>query len=128
MHGVSAVIGVDQELQPALVEFSEDSTHWQVLGPRRSGKTTLLRNIVLSLAERYSPEEVAFILVDLTGEFVTHKGAKSLADLPHTLRLIKRGESLPSFVEGAEAFLLAPLTDPRPLVVVVIDNYDDARR
>ncbi|MCB0137684.1 MAG: hypothetical protein KDD75_21450, partial [Caldilineaceae bacterium] len=126
-RGTTALIGVDQELQPALIELSEDSTHWQVLGPRRSGKTTLLRNLVLSLAERCSPEEVAFVLVDLMGEFVAHKGKMSLADLPHTLKAVGRSDELPKLVESVEAFLAAAHAEPHPIIVVVIDGYDDGR-
>jgi S-DNA-T family DNA segregation ATPase FtsK/SpoIIIE len=127
MQGVAAVIGVGQELQSAWVELSADSTHWQILGPRRSGKTTLLRNIVLSLAERYTPQEVAFVLVDLMGEFVAYRGEMSLADLPHTLAVIGRGEDAPALVERMENLLSTPRAESQPIVVVVLDNYDDGR-
>ncbi|WP_436777896.1 type VII secretion protein EccCa [Yinghuangia sp. YIM S09857] len=60
------------------VELTRAGGHMAVIGGPQTGKTTLLRTLVLSLALTHTPEEVAVYGLDLVGG-----GLQSLSRLPH---------------------------------------------
>ena len=73
-------LGVEGDLlQPFPLHWS-DAPHWLVLGAYGSGKSSLLRALLLGVAARYAPREVALVLVDLSREAL-----RPLRRLPHTL-------------------------------------------
>ncbi|MEH1013747.1 FtsK/SpoIIIE domain-containing protein [Micromonospora sp. CPCC 206060] len=45
--------------------FADLTPHWMVSGRSGSGRTAFLTNVILGLAARYGPDELAFYLVDL---------------------------------------------------------------
>ncbi len=66
------------------VDLVRDGPHALVAGTTGSGKSELLRTLVVSLAARCSPDHLAFVLVD-------YKGGSTFdacADLPHTVGLV----------------------------------------
>ncbi len=66
------------------VDLVRDGPHALVAGTTGSGKSELLRTLVVSMAARSSPEELTFVLVD-------YKGGSTFdacADLPHTVGLV----------------------------------------
>lgn len=65
-------------LQVASLHLSRDLPHALVLGGRRSGKTAVLQTSILSLARRYSPTELRFIIID-----VHKRGLEPYRVLPH---------------------------------------------
>ncbi|MDI5965537.1 type VII secretion protein EccCa [Streptantibioticus silvisoli] len=77
--------------------------HLAVIGGPQSGKTTLLRSLVLSLALTHTPREVGFYAVDLAGG-----GLQALAGLPHTGGVAGRSdrERVRRTVEEAHGMLL----------------------
>ncbi|KUL23252.1 type VII secretion protein EccCb [Streptomyces regalis] len=64
--------------RPWLLDLTVAGGHVAVIGGPQSGKTTLLRTLVLSLALTHTPYDVAVYGLDLVGG-----GLSALADLPH---------------------------------------------
>jgi len=71
------------------IDLVDDGPHMLVAGTTGSGKSELLRTLVLSLASRYSPTEVAFLLVDFKGG----ASLRQLDTLPHTIGMVSNLDS-----------------------------------
>ena len=79
----SAVLGVGED-GPFAVDFVSDGPHALVGGTTGSGKSELLRSLVVSIASTYSPADANFVLVD-------YKGGSAFdvcADLPHVVGMV----------------------------------------
>ena len=81
-----APIAVIGRTADALLEIDlvADGPHGLVAGTTGSGKSELLRSLVISLALRVSPEHLQFVLID-------YKGGSTFdacADLPHTVGVV----------------------------------------
>ncbi len=72
------------ETGPVEVSLRQDGPHALVAGTTGSGKSEFLQAMIMSLATRYSPRNVTFLLIDYKG------GAafRHCVDLPHTVGLI----------------------------------------
>jgi DNA segregation ATPase FtsK/SpoIIIE, S-DNA-T family len=68
----------EQRHDPLVVDLSGSAGHAAVVGGPRSGKSTLLRTLVVSMALTHTPTEVQFYCLDFGGG-----GLLALADLPH---------------------------------------------
>lgn len=69
---------------PVTVDLVADGPHALVGGTTGSGKSELLRSLVVGLAAALSPTDVTFVLID-------YKGASAFArcaDLPHTVGMV----------------------------------------
>lgn len=123
---IQAVPGWNNELQPALIDLERMGPHFAILGQPLSGKTTTLYSWVLSLAHRYEPTQVAFVLVDIRRKFVDYGGSQTFEKLPHVLKCVSEGEELPDLAAllMAEAQALETRREGRQLFVI-IDNFDD---
>jgi S-DNA-T family DNA segregation ATPase FtsK/SpoIIIE len=72
------------EREPMEVDLLADGPHALVAGTTGAGKSELLRTMIVSLAARYGPDEVTFVLVDFKGG-----GAFDVfADLPHNVGVV----------------------------------------
>ncbi len=81
--GLEATLGV-AEHGPFRIDLVRDGPHALVAGTTGSGKSELLRTLIASLAVRYDPTAVNFVLVDFKGG-----GAfDACADLPHTVGVV----------------------------------------
>lgn len=121
------------------IDLVRDGPHALIAGTTGSGKSELLRTLVVSMAARCSPDEVTFVLID-------YKGGSTFdacADLPHTVgvvtdlddRLAERAlSSLDAEIRRRERLLRAAAADdldayrhmgsgPLPRLVVVIDEF-----
>ena len=66
------------------IDLVADGPHGLLAGTTGAGKSELLRNLVVGLATRSSPDHITFVLVD-------YKGGSTFdacADLPHTVGLV----------------------------------------
>ncbi|MEV2278231.1 type VII secretion protein EccCa [Nocardiopsis sp. NPDC049922] len=70
------------------LDLTASGGHAAIIGGPQSGKTTLLRTMVLSLALTHTPQQVAVYCLDLVGG-----GLQSLAGLPHVGGVAARTDS-----------------------------------
>jgi S-DNA-T family DNA segregation ATPase FtsK/SpoIIIE len=120
------VLGVEESGVPLLLRIdSPDVAHVLVAGTTGSGKTGVLRTLLLSLAMHNHPGQVQLVLIDPKGH-----GLAPLAGLPH----LWQGRGIVQDV-GAAQDLLRALTDEmsrrdlarrsRPHIVIGIDELAD---
>jgi DNA segregation ATPase FtsK/SpoIIIE, S-DNA-T family len=134
-------VGVGPE-GPYLLDLAADGPHVLVGGTTGSGKSELLRTLVVSLAAHNRPEQLSLVLVDYKG------GAafRECAALPHTAGVVtdlddrladralrslraelRRRERLLAQAGAADhsGYLVTPAarTTPVPRLVVVIDEF-----
>ncbi|MGL5818199.1 MAG: type VII secretion protein EccCb, partial [Phycicoccus sp.] len=104
-------IGVDEAGEMVALDIKESAQqgmgpHGLVIGATGSGKSELLRTLVLGLAMTHSPETLNFVLVDFKGG-ATFAG---MADLPHVSAVITNlGREL-SLVERMQDALQGEMT------------------
>ncbi|MFF4285149.1 type VII secretion protein EccCa [Streptomyces sp. NPDC001633] len=99
-------IGINDSHEPVLLDLKESSElgmgpHGLCVGATGSGKSELLRTIVLALVATHSPEDLSLVLVDYKG------GATfaPFADLPHVAGVITNLENQAGLVERVHASL-----------------------
>ncbi|MEU5127700.1 type VII secretion protein EccCa [Streptomyces mobaraensis] len=99
-------IGVDDAGEPVLLDLKESSEfgmgpHGLCVGATGSGKSELLRTLVLGLVSSHAPEDLALVLVDYKG------GATfaPFADLPHVAGVITNLEHRAGLVERVHTSL-----------------------
>ncbi|MGE5290579.1 MAG: type VII secretion protein EccCa [Micromonosporaceae bacterium] len=80
LHAVAGIIDrpFDQRRDPMWLDLSGAAGHLAAVGAPQSGKSTLLRSLIGSLALLHTPEEVQFYFLDFGGGTLA-----SLAGLPH---------------------------------------------
>lgn len=133
---VTATLGLSEDGSPLLIRLpSPDVAHILVSGTTGSGKTVLLKDIVLSLAMSNRPGSIQMVLIDPKGSALGAFGS-----LPHLARPVIRDgdevvEALQSLVrlmerrDGQEQDGLPPSTvreaKSNSRVVVVIDELAD---
>jgi DNA segregation ATPase FtsK/SpoIIIE-like protein len=123
---IQAVLGQSSSLEPALFNLKRMGPHFVVVGPPLSGKTTTLYNWVLSLSERYAPEQAKLVLIDMQRKFAEYGGRHKLDELPHVLMSISEVEQMERLLTNlkAECEVLAG-QDTNHELFIIIDNYDD---
>lgn len=121
---VTAVLGIADDGVPLLIRLpSPDVAHILVAGTTGSGKTALLRAMVLSLAHFNDPSALKFVLIDPKG-----RAFGEMASLPHLVRPVigdpaEAVEALGSLVRLMNATPYSPTL--HPCVVLVIDELAD---
>ncbi|MEU5344718.1 type VII secretion protein EccCa [Streptomyces sp. NPDC020766] len=99
-------IGLSDRHEPVLLDLKESSElgmgpHGLCVGATGSGKSELLRTLVLALATTHSPEDLALVLVD-------YKGGATFApftELPHVAGVITNLENQAGLVERVHTSL-----------------------
>jgi len=119
----TALLGLDEDGQVLGLRLSSpDVAHVLVAGTTGSGKTALLRVLVLSLARHNPAAALQVVLVDPQG-----RGLGALAPLPHVRELVTEPAAsatvLVGLVEELEARARRRVAYPR--LVVVIDELAD---
>jgi DNA segregation ATPase FtsK/SpoIIIE, S-DNA-T family len=103
-------IGMSADGEPLMLDIKESAEggmgpHGLIIGATGSGKSELLRSIVMSLALTHDPETVNFVLADF-------KGGASFAEfarLPHTAGLITNLQNDPTLIDRMKAALFGEL-------------------
>ncbi|WP_026460184.1 type VII secretion protein EccC [Schaalia suimastitidis] len=95
--------GVTPEGLPVVIDIKESAQlgmgpHGLLIGATGSGKSEVLRTMVIAMALTHSPEQLNFVLVDFKGG-ATFAG---MADLPHVSAMISNLESELSLVDRME--------------------------
>ncbi len=90
--GRIAVVGlvdspIAQRQDPFVVDLAGPAANMLVVGGPQTGKSILLRTLVLSASYVHTPHEVAFYLVDAGGG-----GLRGMAELPHVGSVATRGD------------------------------------
>jgi len=122
---ITAMLGLADDGEPLLIRFpAPDVAHILVAGTTGSGKTALLRTIVLSLAwANPRREELALVLIDPKGRAFGDLGVLPQLARPVVTLVEEALESLSSLVRLMEQ------RDQRgesvPVVVVLIDELTD---
>ncbi|MCL2664643.1 MAG: type VII secretion protein EssC [Defluviitaleaceae bacterium] len=124
-----------QRQYPHEFDFASDG-NLIVYGMPGSGKSTFMRTVCLSLALRYSPDEVNMYILDMSGT-----GFKMFGNLPHCggVLTIDESSSLRQFAryllntaenrkkifeaENAENFIEYRKNNEMPAILILIDNY-----
>ncbi len=145
--------GVDDRGRPVHLDLKEAAEggagpHGLVVGATGSGKSELVRTLVLGLAVTHSPDELNLVLADFKGG-ATFAG---MADLPHVAALITnlsdelalldrmhdalggelvrrqerlRADGYASARDHERARLSGAALDPLPSLVVVVDEFSE---
>lgn len=125
LPAITATVGIDSSGEPLCIRVpSPDVAHVLVSGTTGSGKTVLLRDMVLSLALQQSRRELALVLIDPRGG----QAFDCFATLPHlAYPVVRRAEDAVGVLAS-----LATLMERRdqdgesePSVIVVIDELAD---
>jgi len=147
---LSAPIGLrDLDRQTAWLTLN---SHCLILGTHSSGKTTLLQTIIMTLAQRYTPNELAFILIDPRRQLFDNTRNKSntqreCGNLPHVLNTISEPQEFELLMDFLDAEfdletrekikryatnnninindLISEQKLEKHQIVIVFDNYDD---
>ncbi|EMY35678.1 FHA domain-containing protein [Arthrobacter crystallopoietes BAB-32] len=81
--GIPAVIGADAT-GPVTLDLASEGPHLLIAGTTGSGKSELLKSLVLSLAYQHPPEKLNFLFIDFKGG----SGLGSVSGLPHSAGLL----------------------------------------
>ena len=123
---MTAILGVDEEGSPLLLKItSPDIAHILIAGTTGSGKTMLLKTMLLSLALTNPQHTLQMALIDPKA-----RGLSALAQLPHLIRPIENDpEQAVKVLEGmvVEMERRDRLHFSRPAIVVAIDELADLR-
>jgi len=84
--GISAVIGTDSRQNAFEIDLHEKKhgPHGLIAGMTGSGKSEILQTLIVSLALKYSPQELSFVLVDYKGGGMSD----AFEELPHVAGII----------------------------------------
>ncbi|WP_277065469.1 type VII secretion protein EccCa [Propionibacterium acidifaciens] len=127
-------IGLDDQGAPVLLDLKESAQfgmgpHGICIGATGSGKSEMLRTLVLALAMTHSPEDLSMILVDYKG------GAafSPFTDLPHLAGLIDNLADDPHLTERARASIQGEVVRRQQMLkdaghLASITHYREARR
>ncbi|MFC4131441.1 type VII secretion protein EccCa [Hamadaea flava] len=94
----------EQRREALRFQLSGAAGHIVVIGAPQTGKSTLVRSVILGLALTHTPDQVQFYCVDFGGG-----GLSALADLPHVGSVATRRE--PDLLRRTVAELVALLAD-----------------
>ncbi len=84
-NALACPLGVDAAGDPFMLDLHEDAhgPHGLIAGTTGSGKSELIITYVLSMALTYSPDEVAFVLIDYKGGGLAKAFDNDRFKLPH---------------------------------------------
>ena len=125
---------VTPEGAPVVLDIKESAEsgmgpHGLLVGATGSGKSEVLRTLVLALALTHSPDQLNFVLVDFKGG-ATFAG---MSELPHVSAMISNLESELGLVDRMEEALRGEMTRRQEMLrdagnYANVSDYEEARR
>ena len=125
---------VTPEGAPVVLDIKESAEngmgpHGLLVGATGSGKSEVLRTLVLALALTHSPDQLNFVLVDFKGG-ATFAG---MSELPHVSAMISNLESELGLVDRMEEALRGEMTRRQEMLrdagnYANVTDYEEARR
>ncbi|MFT5197276.1 MAG: hypothetical protein ACI85U_004317 [Candidatus Promineifilaceae bacterium] len=126
-----AIIGWDKSQQPMVWSAADSTNHLLISGAPQSGKTGLLRSLILTLVMATRPAQLQLAIIDGScqgGNSYDHSGLKKFSQLPH---LLNRPAANPEEVCEIISFLTKE-ADHRlnndiatPRILLILDNLQD---
>ncbi|WP_127841258.1 type VII secretion protein EccCa [Actinomyces wuliandei] len=126
--------GVTPEGEPVSLDIKESAEggmgpHGLLVGATGSGKSEVLRTLVLALSLTHSPEQLNFVLVDFKGG-ATFAG---MSELPHVSAMISNLESELDLVDRMEEALRGEMVRRQEILrdtgnYANVSDYEEARR
>ncbi|GAB3828644.1 type VII secretion protein EccCb [Dactylosporangium cerinum] len=119
-------LGVGTDGTPVTIDFT-DATHGLIVGAPGSGKSELLRAVILALAVAHPPEDVNFVFVD-------HHGGSTFAPfelLPHTAAMMTGIGWSPDLIDRCFDTIAGELSRRAapgwtgPALFVVVDEFTE---
>ena len=107
------------------MDWYKQGPHFLVGGSSQSGRTSLLHAIVLSLANKYSPDQLRIVLMD-----GTNGSLSALTDIPQVIERVIEEDGLSRNIANLQNELVLRrkdfLSNPRisSQILFVIDDYD----
>jgi S-DNA-T family DNA segregation ATPase FtsK/SpoIIIE len=127
-------IGLEElELQPVYIDLLADTPHFLIFGDAQAGKTTLLRAWMYGLQQRYTPDQVQFMIVDYRRGLLDQIKSPHLFAYAATPPMLKEGiERLKSELEQRVLSsanpsleeLSQPTRWPGPHYILFMDDYE----
>ncbi|MDQ4215254.1 type VII secretion protein EccCa [Microbacterium sp. ASV81] len=127
-------IGQDEDGRPLILDIKESAQlgmgpHGLIIGATGSGKSEVLRTLVLALTLTHSPEQLNFVLVDFKGG-ATFAG---MAGMPHVSAIITNLGSELSLVDRFQDALQGEIVRRQELLRAAgnfanVSDYEKARR
>lgn len=120
----TALLGIDEDGHPLLLKLtSPEVAHVMIAGTTGSGKTSLARSLMASLAYFNSPEDLNLFLID-----PKRRGFIALAQLPHTVGEV--ADNVPAAIAQLERAVNEmerrdKANEDKPTVVVAVDELAD---
>lgn len=151
-HSLGAPLGILEDGSCLYLDLHESAhgSHGLVAGMTGSGKSQVLISYILSLASRYSPEDVAFAVIDFKGGDIV----KQLPGLPHivgSITNLDKGEierslrsinaeknkrmvlfdedhaNVSNITEYTQAYKAGKTSIPLPHLVIIVDEFAELK-
>ncbi len=123
---IAPALGVDDlNLHSWHLDLKKQGPHLVIAGSPSTGKTTLLRTLILSLAATHPPSEVTIAIVDFQRNLTSYDGELMLDDLPHVVDVVPNIDRFPAFVKQLNTACRQMREKKGPQrIFVIIDNYE----
>jgi hypothetical protein len=89
-------------------------------------RTIDLQTLILGMAELYTPQQAAFVLIDASGGLATYGGDHRLDKLPHSLMdVVTESAHVATLIDQLENEFARTPNRPVRDVYIIFDSYDD---
>lgn len=144
LPSIQTPLGLESaRLQPRAVDWLHHGPHFLINGPVGSGKSSLLRTLLIGVASRYSPAEAQMLLIDFS-----QQSLQRLQRLPHVIEYVSNEDVLMQQIQhvmseiawrGEELQRRKALNEDAatdaasgegyafPPIIIAIDDYDQLR-